>query len=263
MILVYLINNAIAADWPDCGFRCNAGDVDVEEIWLGDAQGNVLHPCDSELQMTVYLWARFQNNANAPRYAVILLGDIYVNGALQKSFYDQGLCVLDSIPPKTSSSAPLCSFFWSCGQDVTIKRFILSWETSKKAGCSDANRECRNRGTKCYGGFDTEIHPITPPTCLISGLNIACESITAIYTPEIKGNPVSNYRFAWRIDGSDVKATSDDGSISIVWKKYGGGYHILQLIVSWVDESGKVWATSTCDMRVMVVKVPSADIERD
>ncbi len=158
IICIFILSNySLSAQWPYCSFQCRAGDVVVREVWLGDFKGNSLSPCNPESDSITYVWARFENNANAPRYAVILLGEIYVNEVLQRSFYDQGLCVLDSIPSKAIKSAPLCSLTWKCGQKVEIKRLVLSWETAHGASCEDAGRKCSNRNTKCFGGPEFEM----------------------------------------------------------------------------------------------------------
>lgn len=260
-ILIYLINIANSADWPNCTFQCKEGDVDVNDLWLGDANGDVLPPCSQGSQVTAYLWARLSNSASSARYAVILLANVYVNEALQKSFYDQGLCILDVIPPKSVSSMPVYSFSWTCGQNVSIKRLVLSWETAKGTSCANARRKCNDRDTGCYGGADTRIQLSIPPTCFIRGQNTACENSIGVYSPQIEGNLSSKYRLAWQIDGSEAQNVSDDGSIEVDWKLYGSGIHLLKLAVDWIDESERVLATCISEMKVLVVEVPSADIE--
>lgn len=419
-----------AAEWPDCGFQCNAGDVTVKELWLGDARGNALHPCNPGSQVTAYLWVRFENKANAARYAVILLADLYVGGALQKSTYNEGLCVLDVLPPKAVRTIPIYSLSWSCGQDVKLKRLILSWETAQGTSCANAKRKCSNRNTKCYGSSTKEISaslplmpdfvsdapkcccdeigfwdktagglgpytyswdfgdgsekddlpnpvhrydepgnftvtlevrdsrgsfasakkqvslfprpvaeagpdisigpggairlegsaikgvppydfawspeeslddpslqtPLASPkkttvyslfvrdahgcnssdtmtlyvssinsTCRIVGQNVSCEDMSEVYNPQIDGEDIANVErhFTWLIDGSEVEGASDNGSIEIDWSRYEWGYHLLQMKVDWIDNQGRIWETSQCEMKVLVVKVPSADIELD
>jgi hypothetical protein len=260
-ILICLINNASAANWPDCGFQCKAGDVAVKDLWLGDVTGNAIPFCSQGSRTTAYLWARFENNANANRYAVILLADIYVNGSLQKSFYDQGICVLDVIPSKAVSFVPLYSLSLNCGQNVSIRRLVLSWETANEKSCASASRKCSNRNTKCFSGPDVEIQPSTPQSCSILGQNISCEETIDTYYPQIEELPGLKYRLTWKIDGSEVQNISDDGSIKVDWKRYGSGIHNLQLTVDWIDEHGQVLTTSICERSILVARVPSADIE--
>lgn len=260
-ILAYLIDVANSTDWPNCSFQCNGGDVDVKDLWLGDVNGDRLPPCIQGSQTTAYLWARLKNNANDARYAVILLADIYVNGALQKSFYNQGLCILDVIPPKSVISMPICNFSCTCGQNVNIERLVLSWETAKGTSCTNANRRCSNRDAKCYGGANAKIQLNASPTCSIQGQNIACENSIGIYSPQIAGNPDLKNRFAWKIDGSEVQNISNDGSIEVDWKLYSSGTHRILLSVDWINESESVLAICNSEMKILVVKVPSADIE--
>jgi hypothetical protein len=261
-ILLNLILFTSGSEWHECGFQCKAGDVTVERLWLGDAQGNTLPPVVPGSQQKAYIWVTFENNANTDRYAVIILADIYVNGVLQKSLYnEEGLCVLDSIPPKATSSFPLYNFVYSYGQEVKIKKLVLSWETAKGTSCSNANRKCSNRNTKCFGGTDLEVD-LTPPTCEIEGPNIACESIISPYKAAIQGQPTSHQQLMWRINGKDAEAESEDEGILVDWSIYGGGNHLLQLTVIWVDDSGRLIQSCNNDLKVLVVEVPSAEIER-
>ena len=262
LILLVSIIDASGSEWPDCNFQCRARDVTVEKLWLGDAQGNALPPIPPNSQAEAYIWASFENNANSDRYAVIILADIYVNSVLQKSLYSEGgLCVLDAIPPKATSSFPLYNFVYSSGQEVKIKRLVLSWETAKGSSCSNADRKCSNRNTKCFGGADMEVD-LTPSSCRIEGPNMVCESIISPYKAVITGQPTSHQQSMWRIDGSEAKAELRDEGIRVNWSHYGGGNHILQLTVIWVDDSGKLIQSCNSDLKVLVVEVPSAAIER-
>lgn len=260
-ILVYLIDISNSAVWPNCNFQCEEGDVDVKDLWLGDVNGNALPPCSHESQVTAYLWARLKNSANDARYAVILLADIYINGALQKSFYNQGICVLDVIPPKSTISMPVYNFSWTCGRNVSIERLVLSWETARGTSCANANRKCSNRDARCHGGADAKIQLNTPSTCSIQGQTIACENSIGVYSPRTTGYPGLKNRLAWKIDGSEVQNISNDGSIDVDWKPYASGTHRILLSVDWINESKSVLATCISEMKVLVVKVPSANIE--
>lgn len=262
VIPFHLISFASASDWPDCKFQCRANDVTITDLWLGDSQGNSLSPSDPGSQKKVYIWARFRNLANSPRYAAILLCDIYVNGALYESYYDEdGQCVLDTIPAGSENSFSLCSFSWISGQEVKIKRLILSWETAKGTDCSNADRRCSNRNTKCYREAGDEID-LTPPTCQIEGENIACENIISTYLPRAKGGPASDPKFIWRIDGKDADDESEEDGFQVNWGTYGSGYHLLSLTVDWNDERGSLSQSCMDNLRVLVVEVPSAVIEQ-
>jgi len=70
----FILSSAAGSDWPDCNFHCRAKDVTITDLWLGDAQGNLLSACAQNSSVDAYIWARFKNNANSPRYAY-KLGD--------------------------------------------------------------------------------------------------------------------------------------------------------------------------------------------
>ena len=162
VLLAMLMQLALSEDWPDCKFQCQANDVTVSRLWLGDDQGNDIAPGETGEKRSCNLWAQFKNNANSPRYAAILLADLYLNGTLSQSFYDQGLCALDIIDPKSIISRPLYHLMWTGGEDVMLNRLVLSWETAKGASCTQDNRKCSNRNTKCYGVKEIEYFVETP-----------------------------------------------------------------------------------------------------
>jgi len=215
----FILSSAAGSDWPDCNFHCRAKDVTITDLWLGDAQGNLLSACAQNSSVDAYIWARFKNNANSPRYAVILLCDIYVDGALQESHYDDGgLCVLDTIPAGSENSLSLYGFSFSCGQEVRIENLVISWETANGIDCSNANRRCSNRNTKCYR--ETGSIDLTPPSCQIEGPSIPCESIIATYLPQITRAPELKPQLVWRIDekGEEKKKGREGGGVVV-----GGG----------------------------------------
>ena len=260
VLIIYSFIDATAeADWPDCNFQCKAGDVQVVDLWLGDADGNALSSCDQGSSETAYVWARIENNANDPRYALILLADVYVNGDLVKSFYDQGLCLMDYIAPKSISALPLYSFTWSCGQEVKLERLVLSWETAHGTSCDNANRECHNRNTKCFSGQEMVIQT-SPQECLIQGPYMVCQIASTDYAPIVAGTFGKDYLAEWYLDGAAVQSSSKDGSLEVNWNPYAVGYHVLGLIVEWIDKKGIVVRISQCQMNVAVVPLPSAVI---
>ncbi len=157
ILLTLILQPALSADWPDCKFQCRANDVIVQRLWLGDDRGEEISAPPAGEERSCYLWATFRNNANTPRYAAILLADLYLGGTQSQSFYDDGLCVLDEIEAKSTVDHPLCNIAWKGGDEVLLKRLVLSWETAKGTSCSNANRKCSNRNTKCYGGQETEM----------------------------------------------------------------------------------------------------------
>jgi hypothetical protein len=253
-----LSSSSMAAtdSWPDCGFVCQAGDVSVIDLWVGDASGNRLISCDSGTTVAAYIWAKIQNGASSKRKAIVLLADVYVNNDLIYTTYPQGICVLNSISGKSTVSVPICSFSFNCDDDVKLSRFILSWETAGSITCSNANRKCSNRNTKCYGGSLTELYVATPLKCIIDGPNALCNNNNAIYNAIINENLPYTYTYTWSIDGT---AQGNEKSFSLIGSSLLPGSHNIKLgIKAW--QGGHTVYTRDCSMNLVVVPLPKIDI---
>jgi len=201
LLFILLIQPSPAFDWPDCKFQCQAKEVVVTKAWLGDANGGDLQGCRAGAPTMAYIWAEFNNHASKPRYAVIMLADVYVGGELMHTFFDQGVCVMESIPSKATTSVPVYSFPWTCGQEIELRRFVLSWETASGTTCDNAKRICSNRNTKCYGGLDTVI-TIESPLVANFSWDEACMGRETQFTPDASGGSPP-YAFVWDYgDGS-------------------------------------------------------------
>jgi PKD repeat protein len=205
IILALILPSAMSADWPECKFQCRANDVIVSRAWIGDAAGGDLPQGAPGEEQSCYLWVTLRNIANSPRYAAILLADVYIDGVLSHSFYDDGLCVLDKIDPKSSKDYPIYSMIWKRGDEIMFKRFVLSWETAKKTSCDNANRKCSNRNTKCYGGWETELSVEMPLSASFSGKVENCSREVNLFD----------------------ETTGGDGSYTYDWD-FGDGYHSIE-----------------------------------
>jgi hypothetical protein len=195
ILLALIMQPALSEDWPDCKFQCQANDVTVSRLWLGDDKGADLFSAVSGEKQSCYLWATFRNNANAPRYAAILLADLYQGGTLSRSFYGDGLCVLDEIGAKSSVDYPLYKIIWTRGEEVRLKRLVLSWETAKGTSCSQANRKCSNRNTKCYGSSETDFLAETPLSAFFSEDPQDCSGMVKFVDQTTGG--IGSYAYDW------------------------------------------------------------------
>lgn len=99
------------------------------------------------------------------------------------------------------------------------------------------------------------------PGFAIQGNDLVCIMIPSTYTYTITGQPITNYRSTWQIDGSPINNINADGSITVDWRLYGSGYHLLQLSVNFIDDRGRIWHTSLYGMKILVVNTPSANIQ--
>jgi len=195
ILLALIMQPALSEDWPDCKFQCQANDVTVSRLWLGDDKGSDQFSAVPGEKQSCYLWATFHNNANTPRYAAILLADLYLNGTLSRSFYNDGLCVLDEIDAKSTVDYPLYNMVCTGGQEVKLKRLVLSWETAKGTSCSQANRKCSNRNTKCYGGQSAELLAETPLSAFFSEGQQDCSGV-AKFVDQTTGG-IGPYTYDW------------------------------------------------------------------
>lgn len=223
ILLVLIMPPALSEDWPACKFQCQANDVTVSRLWLGDDRGDDLFSAVAGEKQSCYLWATFRNNANTPRYAAILLADLYLAGTLSRSFYGEGLCVLDEIKAKSTVDYPLYQIIWTKGEEVRLKRLVLSWETAKGTSCSQANRKCSNRNTKCYGGLGAEFLAEMPLSAFFSGDLQDCSGIAKFADQTTGGS--GPYAYDWDFgDGfhSQAKnpshAYNSPGSYTVILK---------------------------------------------
>ncbi|MCK4722323.1 MAG: hypothetical protein KAT75_03410, partial [Dehalococcoidia bacterium] len=150
MVLVTVVS-AVPPQWPNCNFVCTANDINVTDAWIGNETGAALEPCVTGDPVTSYLWLTFNCTASADRYAVRILGDLYV-GANYTQLND---CVLDSIPGKTTQDYLVASLNWTCGDEVRLENLIVAWSTSSNT-CSSIGDKCPPGG-QCMGNITVPI----------------------------------------------------------------------------------------------------------
>jgi hypothetical protein len=211
ILLALIIELALSADWPDCKFQCQANDVIVQRLWLGDDSGEELSSPAMGEERSCYLWATFRNNANTPRYAAILLADLYLGGTLSQSFYDDGLCVLDEIEAKSTVDHSLCNIVWTGGDEVLLKRLVLSWETAKGTSCGSANRKCSNRNTKCYGGQEAEMLAEAPLIAAYDEVIQSCSGLVDFAEKTTGGT--WPYTYHWDFGDGDFSTEKDPAHV--------------------------------------------------
>ncbi|MCQ8903753.1 MAG: PKD domain-containing protein [Methanothrix sp.] len=146
LMLVVLLISPVAAEWPDCKFQCTSKDVVVESAYLGDASGRPLKPCSQGAISTAYIWVTITNRASSPRYNLVLLADLVVNGNVERI----ERCVLDVIEGRSTMSFPIYEIEWSCGEELHVKDMILSWDPSRSSVCDISKMKCGERTTQCY-----------------------------------------------------------------------------------------------------------------
>ncbi len=189
MVLIQLA----PAEWPDCKFQCTAKDVVVERAYLGDESGRPLQPCSQGVLTEAYIWITITNRASAPRYNLVLLADLLVNGDLERI----ERCVLDVLQGKSTMSLPVCKIEWGCGEEIRIENMILSWETSGSRGCDTSRMKCGERTTQCYS------HPGMSVGIPLSGGFEYKTICNQVYLRDLTRGGAAPYTYEWDLgDGS-------------------------------------------------------------
>ena len=253
LLVLMLITLVRAADvvWPDCSWGCTANDVTVTQAWLGNETGTPLETCEpGEPNGSAYIWVTINNNANADRYAVQLLADVYVNE--HSISIDQ--CALDSIAGKTNQDYALYDFTWHCGEAIRLENLIVSWQMSKKYSCNDT-AECPPPA-QCSGpGNMTVAAPLvasfnsTSPQCFCTNID---------YTDATTGGEPP-YTYSW--DFGDGSANSTDQNPSY---HYGaaGSYNVTLQVTDTASNSDthseEVQVISDADLEI--AKTGSPDL---
>jgi len=126
-IALLLAGVAGVGQYPDCNWKCTSRDVQAVEAFV-DAPAT----CMPGTAVSGTLYATFDNGTNANRYAVRLIGGLYVDGRLEESLE---VCALSTMPPGQSTAA-LTSLSWTCGEDVELRIVTVSW-VARPSTCAD------------------------------------------------------------------------------------------------------------------------------
>ncbi|MFC2077396.1 Ig-like domain-containing protein, partial [Candidatus Bipolaricaulota bacterium] len=170
-----------APQYPDCNWNCTANDVTVVEAFV-DAPDT----CIPGQALSATIYALFDNGTNTNRYAVRVIGDVYIDGLYDQTF---DVCVEDTMPPGTST-VPLIPVSWTCGQTVEARIVTVSWASSPET-CGDTPK-CASRGAKCW----------FTPSIVIGGTPLAVDFTSS--SPECDGTPIS---FTDQTSGGDTPYT--------------------------------------------------------
>ncbi len=178
LVSVGTVSLFAARDYPDCNWNCSARDVAIVDAYV-----NAPDACSPGQSLSATLYATFDNGTNSDRYAVRIIGDIYVNGSFKKSL---DACVAETLGPGIRT-VPLTSVSWRCGESVEVRIVTVSWASSPET-CGDTPT-CAARAAKCW----------FTPRLDVGGLPLALDFTTS--SPECDGTAVS---FADQTSGGDT-----------------------------------------------------------
>ena len=75
LLLLAAVSPFTTAQYPDCGWKCTANDVNVPEVYVDAPE-----TCEVGESLTAGLYVIFDNGTRTNRYAIRFLGDLYVGG---------------------------------------------------------------------------------------------------------------------------------------------------------------------------------------
>ncbi len=240
------------AGWPDCGFVCQAGDVDMTDLYIADADGNALPTCTVGTTVSAYLWGTFANNTGTTRYAVVVLADLYVNNVYQSSLQTNGtagVCGGDIVLSGPPTSQRLTPLSWTCGDAVDLQNIVISWDTAQGETCVDffASPSCTNRKTKCYQDNTQAARPLVEAEFTAADV---CLGEPVLFTDQSAGG-VAPITYAWNFGDS---STSTDQNPSHTYQA-AGAYNVTLAI----QDASTIPATDSEIKPVRVFAVPTAD----
>ncbi|MCX6677735.1 MAG: PKD domain-containing protein, partial [Methanothrix sp.] len=170
-----------AADaWPNCTFKCTAGDVSLVSIYVVLPGG----ACEPGGASMAQVYGRF--TASAKRYAVILMGDLHVEGG---STTRLTTCAGDL--PAGTTDVLLTTVSWPCGNAITLGNIVVSWSTNSET-CGDAT--CASRAAQCAKGEDVAV--TTPLVVDFSSNAPQCVGTPMAFTNTSTGG-TAPYTYSW------------------------------------------------------------------
>ena len=170
-----------AADaWPNCTFKCTAGDVSLVAIYVVLPGGT----CEPGGSSTAQVYGRF--TASAKRYAVILMGDLHVEGGATTHLNS---CAGDLSAGTTD--VLLTTITWPCGSGISLGNIIVSWSTNQET-CADA--KCASRAAQCAKGEDVAV--TTPLVVDFSSNAPQCLGTPMAFTNTTTGG-TAPYTYSW------------------------------------------------------------------
>ena len=178
LVSVGTVSLFAARDYPDCNWNCSARDVAIVDAYV-----NAPDACSPGQSLSATLYATFDNGTNSDRYAVRIIGDIYVDGSFKKSL---DACVAETLGPGIRT-VPLTNVSWRCGESVEVRIVTVSWASSPET-CGETPT-CAARAAKCW----------FTPRLDVGGLPLAVDFDSS--SPECDGTAIS-FTPAWSFHGS-------------------------------------------------------------
>ena len=193
MVLAAGALSAPAADtWPNCSFKCTAGDVSLTSIYAVVSGG----ACEPGGTSTAQIYGRF--TASAQRYAVILIGDLHVEGGATRHLSE---CAGDLSAGTTD--VLLTTITWPCGSSITLGNVLVSWSANPET-CASAT--CSSRAAKCSRGEDLVVS--TPLVVDFASNSPQCLGTPTSFTNATSGG-TAPLTYSWTFGDGGTSSQAD------------------------------------------------------
>ncbi|WP_298330275.1 gliding motility-associated C-terminal domain-containing protein [uncultured Dokdonia sp.] len=125
------------------GSPCTSNDFTLDDFYLAGEDGIPFGPgyCEPGDPVNANLWINFTANTAASRYSMYVHFNLYIDGLFVDTI-DQ--CYFENTPIPVNVSLNTYQFSWTCGSEITMEDFYVSWQPNGSRDCDCTNASCYN-----------------------------------------------------------------------------------------------------------------------
>ena len=155
---LFMSNKTLAQTAPsqpsDCKIGCTSNDVQIQNAYLSDANGNKLPSnfvCPTNGSAAVYL--TLELTTRTPRIGVVIYTNIKrftppaTIGLLVTTFSE---CFGNNLNQPTNKVTFSQTFTWTCGTPIVLTDVFIGWGTGNSNFCIGSGFQCPATSSKCY-----------------------------------------------------------------------------------------------------------------
>ena len=165
-----------------------------------DAYVDAPDTCTPGETVTAGLYVTFVNGTRTNRYAVRMLGDLYVGGSRDQSFDE---CVVDTMTPG-STTVRLATVSWTCGESLEFRIVTVSWSANAET-CADTP-SCAERKAKCWSAPVIAIEGL-PLSVDYSSTAPVCDG-EAVGFSDLTTGGSGSYSYSWDFGDGDTSTSA-------------------------------------------------------
>src|SRR6187401_2575883 len=195
----------------DCelqGNPCTSNDVKILSIFLADAMGNPIPPCNIGDPQTVLVWGVFNNTTGTSRYGIRTRTEAWLNGVFDSEF---NACSFDVLVSGQTAVALLGAIDMTCGDELQFLNTWIAWNTdaSQCSNPSGANYvdACNDYSpSKCFKNLNF-VNFLTPT------FTFFCQGATTTYSNVCFVSSVfggtAPYTYSWDFGDSGTSTSAN------------------------------------------------------